>query len=492
MVAQAGIVASLLIIFCCVIIGLVSVLSAIGIVERCRVESGGVYFLISHTMGSRIAGSFGLLYCFGQAVGCALNVLGFGESLADLLGLKNVWMIRILAACAVLVLAVINIAGVKWVVKLQFALLIVLLLSALDFMVGTFVKTDPEHGIEGWGEGNFGLNIWPKYQDGYDWFRVFGVFFPTITGVLAGINMSGDLRTPSSDIPNGTLAAFSTATFLYMVFVLFLGAICTRETLLTDFSIAAKASAVSVLLLAGVYVSSMSSCLGAMYGTPRVLQSIALENVIPRMNILGSGRGANKIPIYAMAVVATITITFIFVGDINTLAPIVTMPFLLTYACIDYSYFALAQTFDIQVNREERYRVQAHSPSYGATNAYTDDLDHLFPERTQHKSLHQSSSSQNMNNSDTNGTNSTVETPQVEDTTASVTDTASVNNSQYDANDEEPIAAQSRPTIHSKTQNWYSGFCNRYASLLGVSTTKGHSFSYFNFNRYFRLSSKSL
>lgn len=469
MVAQAGIVASLLIIFCCVVIGLVSVLSAIGIVERCRVESGGVYFLISHTMGSRIAGSFGLLYCFGQAVGCALNVLGFGESLADLLGLKNVWMIRFLAAGAVLVLAVINVAGVKWVVKLQFALLIILLLSALDFMVGTFVTTDESHGIEGWGSGNFGLNLWSKYQDGYDWFRVFGVFFPTITGVLAGINMSGDLRTPSSDIPNGTLAAFSTALFLYMVFVLFLGAICTRATLLTDFSVAAKASAVSVLLLAGVYVSSMSSCLGAMYGTPRVLQSIALENVIPRMNILGTGRGANKIPIYAMAVVATITITFIFIGDINTLAPIVTMPFLLTYACIDYSYFALAQTFDIQVNREERFRIQAHSPAYGATNVYTDDLDHLFPERTQHKSLHQSSSSQNVNNS-TNGTNSTVETPQVEETTASVTDTASVGNSQYDAtNDEEPIAAQSRPTIHSKTQNWYSGFCNRYASLMGVS-----------------------
>jgi len=55
-----------------------------------------------------------------------------------------------------------------------------------------------------------------------------------------------------------------------------------------------------------------------------------------------------------MTVVAITTIIFIIVGDINTLAPIVTMPFLLTYACIDYSYFALAQTFDIQNRREER------------------------------------------------------------------------------------------------------------------------------------------
>lgn len=47
-------------------VALVSVLSAVGICERCRVESGGVYFLLSHVLGSRFGGSIGLLYCFGQ------------------------------------------------------------------------------------------------------------------------------------------------------------------------------------------------------------------------------------------------------------------------------------------------------------------------------------------------------------------------------------------------------------------------------------------
>lgn len=120
-------------------------------------------------------------------------------------------------------------------------------------------------------------------------FAVFGVFFPTITGILAGINMSGDLKAPSTNIPNGTLAAISFATFLYLVFILFLGATCTRKALQADYMIAAKVSSIGVLFLAGLYVSSMSSCLGAMYGTPRVLQSIALENVIPGIGILGMG-----------------------------------------------------------------------------------------------------------------------------------------------------------------------------------------------------------
>lgn len=172
--------------------------------------------------------------------------------------------------------------------------------------------------------------------------------------------------------------------------MLFLGGTCDRATLLTDYMIAVRVSAFQFLLLAGIYVSSISSCLGAMYGTPRVLQSIALENVIPAIGILGKGRGPNKVPLYAMGVVATVTIFFIIVGDINFLAPIVTMPFLLTYACIDYSYFALAQTFDIQTKREERFRIQAQSPSYesrryGSTNEHDNDLDHLFPERTRHK-----------------------------------------------------------------------------------------------------------
>lgn len=81
---------------------------------------------------------------------------------------------------------------------------------------------------------------------------------------------------------------------MYLVFVLFLGATCKRNTLLNNYMIAQHVSAVEFLFLAGVYVSSMSSCLGAMYGTPRVLQSIALENVIPGIGVLGRGVSNRK------------------------------------------------------------------------------------------------------------------------------------------------------------------------------------------------------
>lgn len=58
-VAQAGILNGVLIVLATVSLALVSVLSAVGICERCRVESGGVYFLIAHTMGKG--------FCFSSA-----------------------------------------------------------------------------------------------------------------------------------------------------------------------------------------------------------------------------------------------------------------------------------------------------------------------------------------------------------------------------------------------------------------------------------------
>lgn len=448
-VGEAGALHAVLIILATVCVALVTVLSAVGICERCRVESGGVYFLLSHVLGSRFGGSIGLLYCFGQAVGCALNALGFGETMAVFFGHQIPWAEQICACAAVLLLSVINVAGVKWVVKLQFILLLILLLAGADFMVGSFTHENPESGFEGWLSGNLRKNIFPSYDKGNGWFTTFGVFFPTVTGVLAGINMSGDLRQPSTNIPNGTLAALGTGTFLYLIFSLFLATTCTREILKNNFMIASTVSAFPVLLLAGLYVSSFSSCLGAMYGTPRVLQSIAGQNVIPGISCLQKGKGPNKVPIYAMMVVATITLAFIIKGQINTLAVIVTMPFLLTYACMDYAYFALAQTFDLRHSREQRFSSQTPTfdRNYGAAERSEgveteNDLDVLFPERIRHKTI-----ASNPNFAD----NVNVESSPSLDENSSVADTMA-----------------RRVHIHGKLGNWYSPFCNRWFSLLGA------------------------
>ena len=84
-------------------------------------------------------------------------------------------------------------------------------------------------------------------------------------------------------------------SFIYIFFMVVLAATCDRAALLTDYVIAEKVSGLGFLLLAAVYISSASSCLATLYGTPRVLQSIASENVIPAIAKLAEGVSSKSV-----------------------------------------------------------------------------------------------------------------------------------------------------------------------------------------------------
>ncbi|XP_076307134.1 solute carrier family 12 member 8 [Tachypleus tridentatus] len=487
-VGNAGIGFSVLVIMVTVTICTMAVMAGIGICERCHVESGGVHFLLSHVLGAQIGGAFSIVYCFGQAVSCALHVMGFAESMSELLSITNPWLERSFAFGLIILLLVINIAGVKWVIRLQFLLLIILLLAALDFAVGTFITVDPVNGVTGYTLVNVRNNSRPSYSEDQNWFTLFGVFFPAMTGIFAGINMSGDLHNPSKDIPAGTLASIGTSLLLYLLFALGLGATCERWALQTDYMIAEKVSAIGVMLLSGLYVSSMSSCLGSLYASPHIIQSMANENVLPSCMFLGRGKGPNKVPVYAIILFAFVIFIFILIGQINTLAPIVTIPFLLTYAAVEYAYFSLAMTFDIQQQREERYHSQGMSSpafdvsqgskrldqktskviTYGSTSGskYTSDLDQLFPERLRHKQqMVRQPSSQSTNespltspdeHSSVQSAESTGDTKPRSD--VNVTDKSSLLDKDH----------QLWPEISRKTRAWYSVLCNRWIALIGA------------------------
>ncbi|CAH1776028.1 unnamed protein product [Owenia fusiformis] len=496
-VGNAGIGLAILIMMMTIGVALVAALSAIGVCERCKMESGGVYFLISHVLGARIGAAVGILYCFGQAVSCSLYCMGFGESISALINQDNPWVSRGIAAGVVFLLLGINVAGVKWVIRLQLLLLMVLFIAAMDFLVGSFVHTDPEHGITGYRWYHLVNNTGPSYLEGQSFFSVFGVFFPTATGVFAGINMSGDLHNPSRDIPVGTLSAVGVSTVLYLAFGVVLGATCDRTYLQHDYMIAEKVSILGVLWLAGLYISSVSSCMGALYGSPRILQSIANENVIPVMKFLGQGRGPNKVPVFALIVITLIALVFIMIGQVNTLGPIVTMPFMITYAAVDYAYFSLAMSFDQRKKREARFHdsagrsllestiIKAKSEgqsqngggtvNYGTTDSKqtgsttaadttrpqkSSDLDKLFPERLQHDQRMIAPGDQT--------------SPTFDVSKGYPGDQKGV--TQDDGNDTQELLGKkpqlqrqaSQPEIYHMPRSWYSVFCNRWLSIIGL------------------------
>ncbi|XP_074949105.1 solute carrier family 12 member 8 isoform X3 [Phalacrocorax aristotelis] len=283
----------------------------------------------------------------------AMYITGFAEAIADILSLSNIWAVRGISLAVLLGLLGINLAGVKWIIRLQLLLLFLLAVSTLDFVIGSFTHLDPESGFVGYSEELMFNNTLPDYSQGESFFSVFGVFFPAATGVMAGFNMSGDLQKPATNIPLGSLAAIGTSWFLYMVFVFLLGAICTRQSLRYDFMIAEKVSLVGFLFLLGLYISSLASCMGGLYGAPRILQCIAQENVIPMLTFLGHGKGPNKTPVAAICLTSLITMAFVFTGQVNILAPIVTINFMLTYIAVDYSYFSISLSYNFQQKPEE-------------------------------------------------------------------------------------------------------------------------------------------
>ncbi|NWZ77596.1 S12A8 protein, partial [Poecile atricapillus] len=364
LVGNTGIVMGMFLVSFVILVALVTVLSGIGVCEKCSIGSGGVYSMISTVLGGQVGGTIGLLYIFGQCVAGAMYITGFAESIAGVLSLSNIWAVRGISLAVLLGLLGINLAGVKWIIRLQLLLLFLLAVSTLDFVIGSFTHLDPEHGFVGYSEELMFNNTLPDYSQGESFFTVFGVFFPAATGVMAGFNMSGDLQKPSSNIPLGSLAAIGTSWFLYMVFVFLLGAICTRQSLRYDFMIAEKVSLVGFLFLLGLYISSLASCMGGLYGAPRILQCIAQENVIPMLAFLGHGKGPSKTPVAAICLTSLITMAFVFIGQVNVLAPIVTINFMLTYIAVDYSYFSLSLSHNIQQKPEEiqmRTSKPAHS-----------------------------------------------------------------------------------------------------------------------------------
>jgi potassium/chloride transporter 8 len=344
MVGYAGTGLSFLIICLTLGIAVITILSATGLCDKCPLGPGGIYFVLSHVLGGRLGFVIGTLYTFGQAVSISLFATGLGEAVSSTFDWETAWAVRGIGLLTALLLFVIVLVGVKFVIRLQLLLLLVLLMSALDFIIGSFAHTDEDAGFFGYQTKLWKENAGPSFSD-ESFFTVFGVFLPTATGMMAGLNMSGDLRHPKINIPAGTVCGVIVSGSLYLLFALILGATCRHHELQTDYMIASKVSLVGAFFIAGLFVASCSTILGAMFQAPRVFQSIARDN--PESSILrvfALGRGPNKEPVAGVILVFVIAVLFLLVGHVNALSPIVVMPFLLTYAAINYAYFALAMS----------------------------------------------------------------------------------------------------------------------------------------------------
>lgn len=325
-------------------------LSIATISTNTRVMGGGAYFLISRVLGPSFGTSIGLVLFFAQCLSVPFNIIGATESLALAFPVLKPFYLYLCLGLGLFVFFVVW-RGAEWAIKTQYVIMVILGLSIVSFLLGPIVN-----GL--FSAETFAANwaVEPATApDGLSIFACFALFFPAVTGIMAGVNMSGDLKDPHKSIPRGTLAALMTAVVIYLLQILVAAACFPREELIANPYLILEHNSLfgfPWIILAGVQAATLSTAIGWLLGAPRVLQSLAMDGVIPILKPFATGAKKTNEPRRALAVAIILTTAILVWGGlageaasnagsspINTLAVLVALFFLFTYAIINMAAF---------------------------------------------------------------------------------------------------------------------------------------------------------
>ncbi|XP_025901539.1 solute carrier family 12 member 1 isoform X2 [Nothoprocta perdicaria] len=384
-VGQAGIGLGVIVIGLSVVVTTLTGISMSAICTNGVVRGGGAYYLISRSLGPEFGGSIGLIFAFANAVAVAMYVVGFAETVVELLKESDTIMvdesndIRIIGTITVVCLLGISVAGMEWEAKAQVILLVVLLVAIANFFIGTVIPTNNEkkaRGFFNYQASIFAENFGPAFRDGEGFFSVFAIFFPAATGILAGANISGDLEDPQGAIPKGTMLAIFITTIAYIGVAICAASCVVRDAtgnvndtvvsgmscngssactlgydfsrcrsqpcdygLMNNFQVMSMVSGFGPLITAGIFSATLSSALASLVSAPKVFQALCKDNVYKALHFFAKGYGKNNEPIRGYVLTFVIAMAFILIAELNTIAPIISNFFLASYALINFSCF---------------------------------------------------------------------------------------------------------------------------------------------------------
>ncbi|KAL1522216.1 hypothetical protein AB1Y20_021853 [Prymnesium parvum] len=169
--------------------------------------------------------------------------------------------------------------------------------------------------------------------DEYSLSYALSLFFPSVTGIMAGSNRSGDLKDAQTSIPRGTIAATTSTSILYILTALFWGMIAERELALYPYYDlpAVIAWPHEMIVRIGVVMSSLGAALQSLVGAPRLLQAIANDSLMPILTRFG-GKGEPRL---ALLLTTCICALCVATGRLEAIAPIITMFFLMCYLSVN-------------------------------------------------------------------------------------------------------------------------------------------------------------
>ncbi len=322
-VGNVGLLGTLIIVTLSTSITFLTALSVCAIATDKVVRVGGAYYMISRSLGIETGGAVGISLYFAQALSVALYTIGFAESVVMTFPNLNQLYVGLIITVLVGILAL---TSASIAIKAQYFIMAAIAFSLISFAFGHPIENTT---IEMWGAR-------PALSEPF--WTVFAVFFPAVTGIMAGISMSGDLKEPTKSIPIGTLAAVGTGYLIYMILPIVLAMRADATTLIEDPLIMEKMAFWGPAILLGVWGATLSSAIGSILGAPRVLQALARDGVLPNwMSFLATGNGPDDEPRNGTIVTLGISIAVVCIGDLNLIAPVLTMFFLTTYMVLNVS-----------------------------------------------------------------------------------------------------------------------------------------------------------
>lgn len=323
-IGQAGLLATLGIILVAHIVSGTTGLSVASIATDKRVETGGTYYIISRSLGLPIGGTLGWALFAGLSLSVSLYVIGFAEVFLGYFGfdptLNN---IRILGTGVLLLITILTFISTSLTIKTQYIILTIMILSVLSVFLGKHDYSPMLPQIK-------------SLPGALPWITLFAIFFPAVTGFEAGVAMSGDLKDARKAIPLGVIAAILTALVVYVALTFFLSFTVKSEMLASDPNVLFKISLIPQLVIAGVLGATLSSALGSILGAPRILQAVAKDRIAP--SFFGKGFGASNEPRNALLFTYAIAQAGILIGELNVIARVVTIFFIITYGFINITY----------------------------------------------------------------------------------------------------------------------------------------------------------
>ncbi len=349
-VGQAGVAGAIAVLFLAQAIALLTALSAGAVFTNAAVRGGGAYYAISRALGSEFGGVIGLMLFLAQGMAVSFYALAFSDVVTQTFpAWREQGLAVALIAASGLYAATYLRVRVRWAAHVHYVILGVVGISLFVFLTGSALRFSPENFTANLRPSPISIRFGGAMGEGPALWVLFAVFFPAVTGLMAGANPPGKLKEPPRSVSWGVLAAMGIGLTLYLVQILISGGASSRDRFLSEpYPVVAEHALLPLgsLVAAGMFAATLSSGYVSLLGASRVLQAVARDKTVGALRAFAEGsrdtdearRGLIGCALIALAVICAARL---FAGEaaLDRVARMMTLFSLYAFATLNLAAF---------------------------------------------------------------------------------------------------------------------------------------------------------